>query len=230
MGQFLKINRNDKCKVFVWSDIHEKHSKDFILNPRSFTSVEHAQKETRKRWNDKVTNDDIGFLLGDTVVGAGTEGQKVFTELLYSLNFKELYVMGGNHPSGWSHIVQKLQSENIFPDEHWRYKWQLNDNKIVYLIPNYFEIVIEGQIVIMSHYPILSWNKMGDKHSPAFMLYGHVHNNLRKTEWIRNNYMKGKNHDLSIESSPDPLEFAEIQEIMRPKKVLHVDHHGPETI
>lgn len=112
------------------------------------------------------------------------------------------------------------------PDEHLRFKWEISSNKTVYLIPNYLEICIEGQLIVMSHYPILSWNKMS---KGSYMLYGHVHNNLCKTQWIKQNYLTGKCLDLSVESTPEPLEFAEIQKIMQNKKTLEVDHHGQDT-
>jgi calcineurin-like phosphoesterase family protein len=226
MIDFLSISRSANRKVFFWSDIHNKHARDFILKPRNFANPEEAEQETIKRWNAKCTNDDIGFLLGDNVVGAGEKGREAFFNLLHKLNYSELFVMPGNHPSGFASLFREMISNNQCPDKHLRFKFQLNENKTVYLIPNYFEIVVEGQIIIMSHYPILSWNKMKE----SFMLYGHVHNNLRKTAWIRDNFMLGKNHDLSIESSPHPLEFAEIQKIMQNKKILKVDHHGEETI
>ena len=226
MIDFLSITRNANRKVFFWSDLHIKHAKDFILNPRNFANAEEAEQICIKRWNAKCTNDDVGFLLGDNIVGAGENGKSALMNVLHQLNFSELYLMPGNHPSGFSSLFRQFIKENLCPDMHLRFRINLNDNKTVYLIPNYFEIVVEGQIIVLSHYPILSWNKMKE----SFMLYGHVHNNLRKTEWIRNNYMKGKNHDLSVESSPEPLEFAEIQEIMKNKMILHVDHHGPEMI
>lgn len=226
MSEFFKIPYTPKSKVFFWSDIHECHAKDFILEPRGFTSVDHAKDETRKRWNAKVTCDDTGFLLGDTVVGAGPDGKNALANLLYSLNFKEMYLMPGNHPSGYSSILQMLRSENIFPDEHWRYVWQMAENKKVYLIPNYFEITVAGQMMVLSHYPLLSWNKMG---KDAWMLFGHVHNNLVKTDWIRNNYLIGKCIDLGIEASVEPLEFTELQRIMQKKKAISVDHHNDKT-
>lgn len=222
MLDFYKIKRGQDKKVFFWSDLHLCHEKDFILVPRGFNCAKTAKDELRNRWLKKITNNDIVFLLGDNIVGAGNNGEKELTNFLHSVPFKEVYLMPGNHVSGFNSIVRQLQYKGASFNENLIFGYDLEENKRINIIPNYFEISVEGQLVVMSHYPLLSWNKAG---KGAWMLYGHVHNNLKKTEWIRDNYFKGKCLDLGIEATPEPLEFAEIQKIMQHKDILKIDHH-----
>lgn len=226
MIDFLKITRTPTNQVFFWSDLHLCHAKDFILNPRGFTDVNHAKEETGKRWRTKITNDDTVFLLGDNVVGAGNYGVEELTSFLHTVPFKEVYMMPGNHPSGFKQLFESWFVGNYQPNINLTFRVDLTNEKTIYLIPNYFELCINHQLIVMSHYPQLSWNKMG---KGTWMLYGHVHDNLKKTPWIRDNYFKGKNLDLGIEATPHPLEFEEIQRIMNSKEILKVDHHDKAT-
>lgn len=223
MLNFYKIHRNKDQKVFFWSDLHLCHEKDFILVPRGFSCAKTAKEALRNRWLKKITENDVVFLLGDSVVGAGNRGEEELTEFLYSVPFKEVYLMPGNHPSGFSQFLNKaLQSEEFCFGVDLVLRYRFTNEKTINFIPNYFEVSVEEQMIVMSHYPILSWNKAG---KGSYMLFGHVHSNLEKVDWIKNNYLKGKRLDLGIESTPEPLEFAEIQKIMQNKDIIRVDHH-----
>jgi calcineurin-like phosphoesterase family protein len=222
MLNFYKIHRHKDQRVFFWSDLHLCHEKDFILVPRGFSCAKIAKEALRNRWLKKITENDVVFLLGDSVVGAGNRGEEELTEFLHSVPFKEIYLMPGNHPSGFSALVDQAVYKGLSLNRDLIFGYNLTDNKRINLIPNYFEVSVEGQMIVMSHYPILSWNKAG---KGSYMLFGHVHSNLEKVDWIKNNYLKGKCLDLGIESTPEPLEFAEIQKIMQNKDILKVDHH-----
>ena len=208
------MHRGNDRKIFFWSDLHLCHEKDFILEPRGFACGKSAKESLRNRWNDKITNNDTIFLLGDNIVGAGPNGKNELKDFLHSVNFRTVFLMPGNHPSGFSALLDECFERKENADEFLTFRYDLTSEKMILLIPNYFELSVDHQLIIMSHYPLLSWNKMG---KGAWMLYGHVHDNLKKTPWIRDNYFKGKNIDLSVEATPEPLEFAEIQKIMNQK-------------
>lgn len=213
----LKITTDGK--VFFWSDIHSGHEK--ILNGRGFVSTKEAKEVLIDRCNKTVSNNDILCLLGDSVVGAGENGQAEFEHLLNTLNYKELYALPGNHPSGFSQVYKEALANGARHDQYLRLKIE-KFGRPVYLVPNYFEITLHGRYIILSHYPILSWNKMADY---SWNIFGHCHNSLVLSEWVRENYLKGLCLDVGVEAQSFPIEFNEIKELFKNRKKLEIDHH-----
>jgi calcineurin-like phosphoesterase family protein len=225
-----KFKHSTEQKVFVYTDIHYRHNPSWpvpIWKMRGFNSAEECDAAQVANWNKKITNNDIVFLLGDTVLGAGKESKEVFCNLIdKALNYKELYIMCGNHYAGY---------KAVFDTEHERLENSIDKfyrlivksfRRNVYLIPNYYEIFVNGQAIVLSHYPTLSWNGMG---KGAWMLHGHCHGNLYKTPWIKDNYYKGKAIDIGIETVKEPLDFDEIKAIMDTRVNLLIDHHTGEA-
>lgn len=202
--------------VWFYSDFHVGHSQPFIMNPRGFKDADEAKETLITNWNSKVTNNDICFLLGDTVVGAGLNSEKVFEELLNRLNYKELYLAPGNHTSGYRQRFKKEFLAGNSIDDFYRLSFNVSPGKRVHLIPNYYEIYINKQFVVLSHYPVYSWNDIG---RGAFMLHGHCHGRI-------NGKLEGKILDLGPESIGNyPLSFVEIKEIMDSKELKSPDYH-----
>lgn len=207
--------------IFFFSDIHGKHAKDFILKPRGFTNPDEALDILIKNWNSKVSNNDKCFLLGDTVVGAGSEGENVFIEIIRRFNFNEAYIMPGNHFSGYSALFNKYLSSGNKIDQYYRLSFLL-DNKTIHLIPNYYEIYVKNQFIVLSHYPILSFNAQSKN---SIHLYGHCHNNLIKSD-IGKEYVKGRVLEVSPESIGNfPLSFNEVMSKIGNRAAVKTDHH-----
>ena len=122
-------------KVFFWSDLHIQH--DLVLNGRGFKNVNEARNTLFKRWNNRVTNEDVGFLLGDSVVGAKDKGKEAFELLLYTLNYKELFVLPGNHPSGFSQVYKETLTNGGIHNEFLALTTE-KYGRPVHLLPNYF--------------------------------------------------------------------------------------------
>lgn len=214
MFDLFKMPQN----TFFWSDIHACHEKDFILKPREFQNAQEAKETLISRWNEKVTNRDTGIILGDSVVGAGDKSLQEFESLLYRLNFSELFIMPGNHPAGFKSFYRKYSS---FTNEYLCKTVDFGSKKI-HLIPNYFEIAIAGQPIVLSHYPILSFNH---KSKGGWHLFGHVHGNLSKSKWIADNYLTGRVLDLGVENCPYPVSFQELVVYMANRPDIDCDHH-----
>lgn len=82
-------------KVFIISDTHFAHTRIIQYENRPFNSVKEMDKEIIKRWNEKVTNNDIVFHLGDFCFG----NKEMVSALVSELNGKKILVMG-NHDRG----------------------------------------------------------------------------------------------------------------------------------
>jgi calcineurin-like phosphoesterase family protein len=214
----ITYRHDESQKVFFFSDPHYCHEK--LLESRGFSTIQEYNNTITRNWNTKVTNDDVVFMLGDLVLGAGKESRAVYENLLNILNYKILYVMMGNHGAGF-HQIFKEHEEAHHIDKNYRLPI-FSLAREIYFIPNYYEIFVNEQFIVLCHYPILSWNNI--RHG-SWMLFGHCHNNLEKTDWVKNNYLNTKCMDVGFEAVKAPISFSEVKEIMDKRPIIEVDHH-----
>lgn len=215
--QSLKFTGKNQEFCF-WSDTHFNHACDHwevpLWKARGFNSVQEHNEGLIQRWNEKSNKSTIFFHLGDFIFGY--DSIQYFKNIIKRLNFKELYVMPGNHNSGWRQVFEE-QHGNV---------WKIEENKKVIFIPNYLEAHINGQSFVMSHYPILSFNNQSKN---GICLYGHVHGNLIKNE-IGKLYSKARTLELCVENSPYPMTYGEIQEFFRNRTPISFDHHTQDIL
>ena len=79
-------------QIWLTSDTHFGHDREFIWSPRGFKSVEENDTEIIKRWNEVVKPEDIVYHLGDVILGDNAHG----IECLKQLN-GQIKIMSGNH-------------------------------------------------------------------------------------------------------------------------------------
>lgn len=220
MINILKFKKEQGDKIFFFSDFHHSHAK--LLESRGFSTIKEHDEFIINGWNSVVDNESIVFYLGDLVLGAGDKGEEVFSNLLETLNYKELFIMPGNHFSGYRQFFNKEWNfEDNCIDSFYRLE-MTNLKRKVYFIPNYYEIFIGHAPIVLSHYPILSWN---GQRAGSIFLHGHCHNSLHKTEWLENNYYKGRVIDVGYENIKKPISFNELQEIINKREIITFDHH-----
>lgn len=129
--------------IYFTSDLHFGHKNIIRFDNRPFNDIEEMNKVLIENWNKVVSNIDTIYILGDMF------WYKTDTKhILQQLNGRKILIKG-NHDD-----VKGI--ENYFED-----------------IFNYLEIKYNHKTFILSHYPILIYNK---QHSNGIMLYGHVHN------------------------------------------------------
>lgn len=206
------IKHTAERKVWVWSDLHLYHDRDFIYGPRGFKSCADMTTAILRAWRDNVGPHDTLFLLGDTMFGIG--GDQRLMDLFIDMPYGDLYLMPGNHFSGYKQCFDQLTQKHgatSFPLE----PSFGHQSKHLHFIPNYFECFINQQPFVMSHYPILSWNGYS---KGSYLLYGHVHGNLK--------HDLGKAMDMGIEKCPRPQSFWDIDKFMKAKPIKIVDQHG----
>jgi calcineurin-like phosphoesterase family protein len=109
----------------------------------------------RNNWNNKITNGDTVYILGDISLKGRSEDLIAFVS---TLKGKKILIKG-NHDD-----VSDLRYKQLFA-EIYDYK-EVTDN-------------IDGkqQKVVLSHYPIFSWNGLN---KGWIHLYGHVHEGVEE--------------------------------------------------
>jgi len=131
------------------SDTHFGDWRALAIDKRPFASLAAHDEALVARWNETVgTGDDI-WHLGDFALGPGAER---IGELLDRLNGTKHLIIGNNDASA------TIEAPGWVDTGH------------------YAELVLDGTLLILCHYPLRTWNKMG---RGAIDLHGHSHGRLK---------------------------------------------------
>ena len=117
--------------IFVTSDLHFNHDKDFCYKPRNFNSVEEMNLGIFNNYNRVVKADDDVYILGDLMLGDNEKG----LEFIRNLNGR-LHIVCGNHDTDNRRLLYQ-STENIVE------------------VADSLYLKYEGYRFFMSHYPSL---------------------------------------------------------------------------
>lgn len=141
-------------KIFVSSDLHLGHDKEFIWKARGFGSIEEHDEAVIENFNDAVGPDDTLILLGDCMLGNSEVMIKKFHQLP-----AHMWLIFGNHDSD---TRKKLYADSLNVDRILGYADVLRYDKFQFFL---------------CHYPTLTANYDDDKFLRRQMidLCGHTH-------------------------------------------------------
>lgn len=138
--------------IYITSDLHFCHDREFIYADRGFDSIQEHDETAVKIWNGIIGDDDEVYLLGDVMLMDTEKGM----EYLKQLNGK-IHVIIGNHDSG-DKIKRYLEMDNIVEVVAAAY---LKVGKVKFLL---------------SHYPtIIAQDKFESVRPAVINLFGHTH-------------------------------------------------------
>ena len=140
--------------IYVTSDLHFGHDREFIYGPRGFHSVQENDETIIEHWNSVVKPEDTVYILGDLMLNDNAHG----IECLKRLNGEKSFIRG-NHDT--------KTRVNLYMDEQ--------EANIGYLGDACF-LDYKGYHFYMSHFPTLTGNldDRGLKHM-TLNLFGHTH-------------------------------------------------------
>lgn len=139
--------------IWLTSDTHFCHDREFIFGPRGFSCVEEMNKAIVERWNSVVSDDDTVYHLGDTILNDIDSGIEYFKQLKGNI-----ILIRGNHDT--NNRVQRLINEKLI-DENVLYADILRYKKY-----NFY----------LSHFPTLTENFDENHMSRATInLFAHTH-------------------------------------------------------
>ena len=144
--------------IWITSDLHFCHDKDFIYTPRGFKSAQEMNESIIYNWNLNVGKDDDVYVLGDIFVGGTKTPLEVGRNLIGCLNGR-IHIVRGNHDT-----ENKLKM----------YKTCRN----VVEVENAIYLDYEGYHFYLSHFPTITytWNsKKKELKRMSLNLCGHVH-------------------------------------------------------
>ena len=140
--------------IFVTSDLHFCHNKEFIFKARGFNTIEEHNTAIIQNWNKTVSDDDTVYVLGDIMLMDNVAGRKCWNQLR-----GHKIIILGNHDSS-----VRAEMYKDFPNTE---------------VAGYSTIVrIGGWNWYLSHFPTITGN-WGDNERPAskrlWNLCGHSH-------------------------------------------------------
>ncbi len=151
-------------KIWVTSDTHFCHNRDFLYVPRGFTNPYDMNETIIHHWNQVVGPEDDVYHLGDVMLNDNYEGLKCLKQLK-----GKIHIIRGNHDTD---VRCELYSTcwNIAEVVAATY---LNYNKYHFFL---------------SHFPCMTSNFDNDKPLKARMinLCGHSHTQDPFADWINN--------------------------------------------
>ena len=139
-------------KIYITSDLHLGHDKDFVVAERGFTTVFEHDAAIKNNWNGLIDEEDEVYLPGDVMLGDVENGLNILSSLK-----GKIHIIRGNHD-----IDEKIK----------RYRECSN---VVEVIDAKF--MRYGTITLyLSHFPTLvSHEKLKKMKNAVVNLYGHTH-------------------------------------------------------
>ena len=177
--------------IYITSDFHFNHQKEFIYEPRGFHSPEEMNEVLLENYNNIIKPEDEVYILGDLMLG-GAVFHRQGLELISSLN-GHLHLVRGNHDTNlrwaaYGELDNVVERENSIYLAYKKYHFYL------------------------SHYPSMTSNYSDGKSlkSRTLNLCGHSHT---KDPWLH--WMTGSYHCEVDANDNKPISIDEIIDNMR---------------
>lgn len=137
--------------VFFTSDQHFGDDRILLQCNRPFRNTSEMREHMIRRWNDRVSDRDEIYILGDLFCYGYDDVEEILSMLK---GIKHLVV--GNHDKHWLPLID--------PDKYF------------VSVRDFDYCRINGRMFVLSHYPMVDWYKA--KYG-SIQLYGHIHNEWR---------------------------------------------------
>lgn len=138
--------------IYLTSDTHFNHDREFIWGPRGFKNISIANYTLIRNWNSTVGPNDDVYMLGDFFLGKDIDFVK---ETLNKLNGR-IHLIIGNHDTP-AKLKIYTESDKVV--------------EIVYAT----QIEYKGRTFYLSHYPTLTADLNSNPDRCVFGLFGHTH-------------------------------------------------------
>ncbi len=147
--------------IYLTSDLHFCHDKDFIYGARGFDSADDMNRAIIENWNSIINDDDEVYVLGDLMLKDNETGLQCWNEL-----------------KGIKHVILGNHDSNARIE---LYKDCPNTDILGYAAP----LRYKGYEFLLTHYPTLSANYDDDKDlkEKVINICGHVHTKDKFFDW-----------------------------------------------
>lgn len=145
-------------KIFYVSDMHFFHFNAINFDKRPWSTVEEMNEGLINIWNERVTDEDDVWILGDISWSNNYDARCTYARL----RGKKHWVVGNHDYKMMNNEELRRQFVDVYEGYHKMYE-------------------PDGRCVILSHYPIFMYDGV---HRGNIHLYGHVHTNEMDCNFI----------------------------------------------
>ena len=152
-------------KIFVTSDTHFGHDREFLWGPRGFANYRDHDEYIIKQWNSVVGPNDIVYHLGDVMLGDNDYGMNCLRQLNGTI-----YIIPGNHDTS-TRIKLYKTLENV----------HVLESGIPGLTAAAVTLKYKKYNFYLSHHPTMTSNLEKAPHLRMHLinLFGHTHQQKR---------------------------------------------------
>lgn len=183
--------KNMEKKIWICSDTHFGHQRDFLWGPRGFKNIYEHDRQIIENWNSVVGVEDEVYHLGDVMLNDNEYGLSCLKQLK-----GKIHIIQGNHDTG-----SRLE---LYP-QCW--------NVVEVCAAKYLRV--GNQYYFLCHYPTLTSNLDNNKPLKARVinLCGHTHTKDRWCDWN-----KGVIYHCELDAHNNfPVEVSQIREEIQEK-------------
>lgn len=140
--------------IFVTSDLHFGHDREFLWGPRGFKSSKEHDEAIIANWNSVVGPEDVVYVLGDIMLGDNEWGRECMNRLE-----GRIHLIRGNHDTDkrWYEVYPYIHSI----EEMWGWAHVIHYRKYHFYL---------------SHFPTDTANIEAENlHQCTLNLFGHTH-------------------------------------------------------
>lgn len=161
-----------------------------------------------RKWNERIGFADEVYHLGDFAF-CGKEKLRAIVQRLHGIK----HLIRGNHDSHSEEFWKELGFQWV------RHYFELRVHDVHQSEEDKTKFVQYHQPIVLSHYPILSWNGMAHG---TWHLHGHCHGSIDQT-WNKT----GLRMDVGVDTNNlYPWSYDEVKIKMALRTVVPVDHHA----
>ena len=175
-----KSNKNT-AKVYFTGDLHFEHFNAIKYDCRPWPDVETMAAGMIDRWNARVTDDDLVYILGDVCYRSKCPAWHYLEQMK---GHKVLIV--GNHDG---ELLEDERSRRCFEEIH-----------------SYMEIKEGGKKIVLCHYPMAEWN---GKTRGSWHIFAHIHAQRNEAYEVMRNMPHALNAGCMLNDFA-PATFAEL--------------------
>ena len=136
------------------ADTHFGHANIIKYDGRPFRNVDEMDEYLIKAWNDRVTDNDDIYILGDFAMMGHNRDACWYLRQLHG----KKHLVIGNHESA---ILDNSKAKAFFCDMNY--------------IKEVSDTLNNANVrIVLCHYPLAEWNGM---YKGWYHIYGHIHNN-----------------------------------------------------
>lgn len=186
-------------KIFFSADSHWGHKNILTYGGRPFTTIEEHDETLIRNWNEKISQQDIVYHLGDFSFAKPERTERIIRRLN-----GQKFLVRGNHDHQIKGDLEKMFG---WVKDYYKLKMKDEAGKIV-------------QEIVLCHFPFHIWDK---RHYGAWHLHGHCHGNL-KTDLTQMRMDVGVDcHNYF------PISYEEIRKEMKKRTFEQLDHHSDKN-